>query len=137
MNHFHNHTTLIIIDSAIKEISKNDLAGLQGLVRFYIQMIGLMSLPEDSFTKMPNLRIISCSGNQIEFTFSKFLEPLLGRQNVYVSLQGNNNFDARFWPHQCDEDIAIYNIFKSIKTHFVKSNSTNFYFYFATLFSIS
>src|SRR5690349_9379902 len=48
--HFPNLTYLVIHGGGIKKISKNDLKGLGGLVRLWIEKCELTSLPDDLFT---------------------------------------------------------------------------------------
>lgn len=89
---------MVIIDCGLKEISKNDLKGLEGLVGLWMEYCQLASLPDDLFSDMPNLREIGFQGNQIEFASSNLLKPLIGRKDVIVSLRGNKSIDACYWP---------------------------------------
>src|SRR5690349_14285385 len=73
--HFPNLTHLFIFVCGIKEISRNDLKGLEGLVYLRIENCQLTSLPDDLFTEMPNLRVVLFYGNKIEFASSEFLKP--------------------------------------------------------------
>src|SRR5690349_9448748 len=64
--HFSNLTHLRV-NGGIKEISKKDLEGLEGLEALFLQNCNIISLPDDLFSKMPNLQIVGLDGNKIVF----------------------------------------------------------------------
>ena len=80
--HFPNLTDLFIIGSGLKEVTKNDLKGLEGLTCLHIRNCQLTTLPDDLFTEMPNLREVSFCGNKIDFASSELLKPLIGREII-------------------------------------------------------
>lgn len=112
--HFRNVTNLFISKCDLKEISKNDLKGLEKVYRFVINFCKLTTLPDDLLTEMPKLKVVSFSDNKIEFASSELLKPLLGRKNVKVGLRGNKSIDAQFWPGSEDSQDSLDELMKLI-----------------------
>lgn len=94
--HFPNLKHLNISRCGLKEISRFNLKGLEGLLGIWIQNCQLTTLPDNLFRKMSNLKSVKFANNKIEFASSKFLEPLIGRDNVSVSLLGNRKINSEF-----------------------------------------
>lgn len=119
-NHFPNLNHLTIYSSGIKEISKNDFKGLEELVTLQIENSQLTSLPDDLFTEMANLEIVSFLENQIELTSSELLKPLLGREDVEVDLRDNKNIDACYWPRKFGSLGSLEELIKLIDEKCIK-----------------
>jgi len=76
----------------MKEISMNDLVGLENLTKLQIEFGNLISLPGDLFKNMPHLEYISFNYNRIEFIGKDLLKPLT--KIKFIDLRGNVKIDA-------------------------------------------
>ena len=82
---FPNLRELTMVNCKLKQITKDDLKGFDKLVSLDLSGNCLRYLPDDLFTHVPQLKIISVKNNNINM---KFLEPL---KNLKVlDIKGNN-----------------------------------------------
>lgn len=94
--HFANMKILTINQCGLKEISRDDLIGLDRLVDLDLSKNELTTLPDDLFVDMPNLIRVYMYENKIEFASSKLIEPLANNGLEYFSLRGNTSIDTWF-----------------------------------------
>jgi Leucine-rich repeat (LRR) protein len=94
---FSNLTVLRIISCGLKEISREDLAGLEKLEHLDLSENNLRSLPSDLFTGMKSLRSMSFESNKLEFLSSKILEPIAANGLGCVNFRRNLKIDVCYW----------------------------------------
>lgn len=95
---FRNLKALWICKCGLKEISREDLMGLEGLEQLIVNINELQSLPSDLLIGMDNLKSISFNQNKLEFMSSKLFEPIAGKELVYADFRKNRKFDVVFGP---------------------------------------
>lgn len=93
---FPNMQIVTITRCGLKEISRDDLAGLKKVVVIDLRGNKLMALPDDLFVGMPKLSKINFNENQIEFASSKLLEPIIKNGIENFKLQNNKSIDALY-----------------------------------------
>jgi Leucine-rich repeat (LRR) protein len=92
---FPNLKSLIILKCGLKEISRDDLKGLENLEHLYLSNNELVSLPSDLFCDMKKLKTISFNRNKLETMSSKLLEPIndvLLKADFYGNTKINSSF---------------------------------------------
>lgn len=92
--HFPDLIGLQITNCKLKEISRQDLVGLEDLQRLSITNCLLRTLPDDLFVDMTKLDQVDLSWNIIELSSSQFLKPFIDRNIVSFTLKNNTNIDA-------------------------------------------
>jgi Leucine-rich repeat (LRR) protein len=130
-NIFPNLKALEISGTGLKEISREDLIGLENIEDLVLDNNQLTSLPSDLFAEMKSLKEISIFHNKLEFISSKLLEPIVGNELTYVDLRANPSINAIFWPENegsvesveelmglMDEDSKIDEFYQVIATCF-------------------
>lgn len=85
---------LNINNSDLKEISREDLVGLEKLVCLDLAHNQLKSLPDDLFNNMPHLKYVWLDHNQIQLASSKLIEPLVDNQLILFCLTKKEFFDS-------------------------------------------
>lgn len=83
----------MLTSCTLKEISRNDLNGLEGLNCLIITRCKLTTLPEDLFIDMKLLHYVDLSSNRIEFASSKVFEPFVGKDIKRIDLRKNKYLD--------------------------------------------
>jgi len=98
---FKNIKVLSLGSTGLKEISMNELIGLEKLIELQIENNkNLISLPGDLFKNMPDLQCISFKNNKIKFIGKDLLKPLT--EIKFIDLRGNETINAyhgtyKFW----------------------------------------
>lgn len=87
---------LRIYKCGLREICREDLIGLEGLDYFSSHTNPITTIPDDLFTNMTNLQVISFYNNQIEFASSKLFAPFKESSPHSVNLTFNATIDKRF-----------------------------------------
>lgn len=95
-NIFHNLTSLKIRSCNLKEITREDLVGLEALEELDVEGNLLVSLPGDLFQGMQKLKKINFDENRLARISSKLLEPLLANAMSYAGFSDNTNIDSFF-----------------------------------------
>jgi Leucine-rich repeat (LRR) protein len=95
---FSNLKMLIVLGCQLKEITSEDLFGLDNLEELCIDNNNLKSLPDDLFINNKKLTIITFDGNKIETMSSGILDNFSQDQLRYVSLRNNDNNEAMYRP---------------------------------------
>jgi Leucine-rich repeat (LRR) protein len=92
---FPNLKTVLISNCGLKEISRDDLKGLENLEHLYLSNNELVSLPSDLFCDMKKLKSIAFKRNKLERMSSKLLDPI---KNVlqYAEFYGNTKINSCF-----------------------------------------
>lgn len=92
---FPSVTVLKIIDCGLKEISREDLVGLSTLTGIYLDENELISLPNNLFHNMLNLKEVSFANNRIKYMSSQLLLPIANKLTM-VDFRGNDAMNADF-----------------------------------------
>jgi BTB/POZ domain len=95
---FPNLKALQINNCALKEISYEDLIGLEKLEDLCLDQNQLCSLPSDLFEGMENLREINLSDNKLEFMSSELLDPIANNNLIQLDFSGNTKIDVFYKP---------------------------------------
>lgn len=94
---FPNLKSLKITKCGLKEISREDLVGLEKLSDLNLNGNQIKLLPDDLFASMPKLKKIFFDNNRIEFASSKLIEPIISNQIESFYLHGNPSIDAHYY----------------------------------------
>jgi BTB/POZ domain/Leucine rich repeat len=89
---------LHINNCGLKEISREDLVGLENLQKLFLHRNLLTSLPSDLLIGMKNLQDIGVARNKLEFFSGKLLEPIAENELELVDLQFNTNISTFYVP---------------------------------------
>lgn len=93
-----------ITNCGLKQISRQDLNGLEHLEVLQLVNCNLKTLPDDLFTNMPKLRYIDFRDNPITSASSELVKPLLGRERMWFDLRSfAYSFEDRFVLQYADE----------------------------------
>ena len=95
-NFFLSLTFLAIGDCGLKNISRQDLLGLENLKMLYLHQNKLKALPDDLFQNMINLERIQFSNNEITTMSSKLFKPLNKEKLNLADFNGNPSIDYCF-----------------------------------------
>jgi BTB/POZ domain len=95
---FSNLKALQIYNCSLKEVSNEDLIGLEILEDFCLTKNDLQSLPSDLFVGMSFLKQASFKDNKLKFLSSALFEPVAGNELQLVSFSNNTNIDAFYSP---------------------------------------
>jgi Leucine-rich repeat (LRR) protein len=95
---FPNLVTLHINKCDLKQITREDLIGLESLQELRMMNNPLTTLPDDLFINMPKLKRISFKSNKLEYLSSKLLQPILRNGLEVVDFQENTRIDSIFCP---------------------------------------
>lgn len=91
---FPNLKRLKIFNCGLKEVSKQDLIGLENLTHISFKSNSITFIENDLFHKMSNLVDISFNSNKIEFLSSKLFAPIDRSNLKYVGLCDNPTLSA-------------------------------------------
>jgi BTB/POZ domain/Leucine rich repeat len=108
---FPNLKSLIILKCGLREISRDDLKGLENLELLYLNGNHLISLPSDLFCDMKKLKKISFTGNKLERMSSKLLEPV---KNVLQKADFSGNTKINFWFWSASPDSSLDKLMNQI-----------------------
>lgn len=86
---FPSLVNLAVFNCGLKEISRRDLIGLEGLENLDLGNNLLTALPNDLFVNMTKLKFISVQDNKLETVTSRILEPIMANLE-YANFKGNN-----------------------------------------------
>lgn len=89
----------------LKEITQEDLAGLENLETIFLQNNQLKSLPSNLFQAMTKLKRISFYNTALEFVSSQLLKPLIKNGLTWVDFRMNGKIDA-FYGHGDSRSVA-------------------------------
>jgi hypothetical protein len=90
--------SLEISNCGLKEISRNDLVGLEDLESLYLNDNQLTYLPKDLFRDMENMKIVQFCRNKLESIDSDMLKPLERNEAIDVNFRSNTKIDAFYRP---------------------------------------
>lgn len=93
---FPNLKALKIENCELKEITRDDLAGLKNISKLGLNKNQLKSLPDDLFEGMKNLQWIRFNDNFIEYASSKLIRSVLGNKLVWVDFRNNLTINAAY-----------------------------------------
>lgn len=93
---FKSLTLVCMNGCGLKNISREDLNGLENLEELYLVSNKLKTLPSNLFVGMKKLKRVSLSDNQLDLTSSEFLKPIANNGLKLLNLQNNNNIDALY-----------------------------------------
>lgn len=93
-NIFPNLTFLRVYLYKLKEITRDDLVGLENLEELDASYCGLTFLPDNLFEGMRKLKVISFSNNKLVHLSSKLLKPLLLNQMSSINFENNPNINS-------------------------------------------
>lgn len=96
--YFPDLTFICISNCGLKEITRDDLKGLENLEYLSLTSNPLTSLPSNSFENMPKLRRIVLNDNQLEFVSTRLLQPIIHNGLTRVDFRRNKNIDAFYEP---------------------------------------
>jgi len=103
---FKNIRALALSTTSLKEISMNDLIGLENLTELWIQNNKhLVSLPGDLFKNMARLQYISFRNNKIKLIGKDLLKPLT--EIKFIDLRGNDTINAHHGTHSYENLSGI------------------------------
>lgn len=94
--HFPNLKAFEISNCGLKEISREDLNGLEGISLLCLENNGLESLPNNLFEGMKKLKWISLRRNKLESLSSQLLQPFSQNQMSYVCFLENPSINVEF-----------------------------------------
>lgn len=95
---FPNLKAIMLRQTGLKGISRDDLVGLENLQALLIQDNNISSLPDDLFKGMEKLVRISLRNNKIVQVSSKLLQPILNNGLTFVSFLENPGINAIYHP---------------------------------------
>lgn len=87
-----------IYHCGLKELTKDDLEGLENLERLNLCENDLETLPSNLFEGMSKLKKIDFSGNELEFLSSNLFRPIMNNKLTSVSFCDNKNIDVFYNP---------------------------------------
>lgn len=103
-NFFPNLIKLNIFDCGLKQISSDNLIGLENLEELWANDNLLISLPDDLFTHTRKLARIDFSCNKLDFMSSKILDPLDIDNLEVIDFRLNKIIDKIYFPGH-DESV--------------------------------
>lgn len=89
---------LAVRDCGMKEITREDLEGLENLATLSLDFNNIKSLPNDLLRGMRRLRFVDFRNNKLEQVNPLVLEPIRHNKLKYVDFRGNKNIDVVFEP---------------------------------------
>lgn len=92
---FPNLKRLTIHSCGLKNITRNDLKGLENLEFISLSSNRLTLLPDDLFADMKNLKTVHFDNNKIQFLSSKLLKPIEHSLDAAI-FYGNGKLNANF-----------------------------------------
>lgn len=92
---FNNLTHLRILNCGLKEISREDLIGLENLEMLNLKCNELRSVPNNLLENMHKLTMVTFCDNKIECLSSQLFTPLKNQLH-FIGLRGNGKIDATF-----------------------------------------
>jgi BTB/POZ domain len=111
---FPNLNALSIDNCGLKEISREDLIGLEKLEDICLPQNKLRSLPHDLFEGMVNLKEITFNENKLEFLRSKLLDPIAVNGIIRLDFRGNTKIDAFYQPGKIKSVGSLQELMKII-----------------------
>jgi hypothetical protein len=91
---FQNLTEVVITRCGLKEISREDLTGLEKLEVLITEYNMIKSLPINLFEGMSKLKKISFRGNKLEFVSSEMFQPVIDNDFELVGFSENLRINA-------------------------------------------
>lgn len=114
--------TLVSLNKCgLKEITRNDLHGLENLEELLLNYNDLTTLPNNLLSVMFKLRRIEFYENKLKFVSSKLLEPVMGR-GPKIDFRRNEKIDSFYWPGQAGSVRTIKELMNIIDTNCDKPN---------------
>jgi FtsZ-binding cell division protein ZapB len=110
IEHLKNLRAIIITQSVLPELTKNDLKGYDCLTMLTITSCNLEYLPGDLFENTPNLERVNFSQNQIRYIANNILDPL--KNLKFFDLRSNPSIDAVY---NCEEKSGTLPTFDFLK----------------------
>lgn len=101
----------------LKEITRDDLVGLENLEAIYLNSNLLTFLPSNLFENMTKLRRISFVGNKVEFVSSDLLKPIMNNRLDWVDFRKNKNINAFYKPGKERSVATIEALMEIIETN--------------------
>lgn len=112
-----------ISNCELKEVSRNDLMGLEYLVELNLTGNHLTTLPNNLFANMPKLQKIFLGDNKLERLSSQLLEPLLQNELTFVGLENNRKINLFYDSWGDLESVeSVEKLMKTIDERFGVSN---------------
>lgn len=89
------HLKVVSINKCgLKEVTQDDMRGLENLEAIYLEYNSLKSLPSSLLQDMSKLRRIGFVGNKLKYVSSKLLDPIINNGLSYVNFRSNKNIDS-------------------------------------------
>lgn len=105
---------LFILNCGLKEISKNDLVGLESLTTLCIASNPITTLPNDLLVNMPCLKVLTFRDNHLEFVDSQMLNPIMKNKLFHVDFRGNPTINEYYSIDFPDGSISLAQLSSAI-----------------------
>jgi BTB/POZ domain len=114
--HFPNLKRLEVHGCQLREMSSQDLEGLENLEELSLIWNNLKTLPDDLFINTRRLQHVDLLMNQTEYLSSRLLDPIPDHQWKVINLQNNKSIDAFYDPQNLKAGfLDIEKSFYSVK----------------------